>query len=142
MKDNVRVNRSLTIPGDEIDLSFSTSGGPGGQHANKASTRAELTWNVATSRAVGPRQRERIRSALRSRIDSSGALRITADTYRSQSRNRDAAVERLRREVAVALRPVKKRRPTRPTAASKERRLEQKRHRSRVKKLRRETHDV
>ena len=137
MKEDVRINRSVTIPGDEVELTFSPSGGPGGQHANKASTRAELAWNVATSRALGPRQRERIRGALRTRIDSSGTLRLTSDTYRSQLRNREDVIERLQREVAAALKPIKKRRPTAPTRASKERRLEQKKRRSETKRLRR-----
>ncbi|MGH2729253.1 MAG: alternative ribosome rescue aminoacyl-tRNA hydrolase ArfB [Actinomycetota bacterium] len=132
--DDVRVNRSLVIPEDEIEMRFSTSGGPGGQHANKAATRVELTWNVAASRALGPRQRARIEDRLRTRIDSSGALRLTSNKYRSQWRNREDVLERLGDLVADALRPVKKRVGTKPTQASKERRLLDKRRRSAIKR--------
>ena len=135
--DDLRINRSLVIPGDELRLSFSTSGGPGGQHANKAATRVEVAWNVASSRALGPRQRSRILAALRSRIDSTGTLRVTSDRYRSQLRNREDALDRLARLVAEALRPRKVRRATAPTPVSRERRLTAKKQRSQIKKGRR-----
>jgi ribosome-associated protein len=132
----VRVNRSLLIPEDEIHLEFTTSGGPGGQHANKSSTRAVLVWNVDASRALGPRQRARIKGKLRHRIDSSGNLRLSSDAYRSQLRNREAVRERLRALVEAALRPEKKRIGTAPTRSSQESRLKSKRLRSGVKKAR------
>ncbi|HVM34635.1 MAG TPA: alternative ribosome rescue aminoacyl-tRNA hydrolase ArfB [Actinomycetota bacterium] len=134
---SVRVNRSLTIPDDEVTLTFVPSGGPGGQHANKAATRAELTWNVRTSRVLGPQQRARLANQLAGRLDSTGTLRLTSDRYRSQLRNRIDAEERLARLVADALRPKKQRIGTKPTRASTERRLEQKRRRSATKKARR-----
>jgi ribosome-associated protein len=124
------------IPDDEIRLEFTTSGGPGGQHANKSSTRAVLVWNVDGSRALGPRQRARIRGRLRHRIDSSGNLRLSSDAYRSQLRNREAVRERLRTMVEHALRPEKKRIGTAPTRSSKENRLKSKRVRSEVKRAR------
>lgn len=133
----VRVNRSLVIPEDEIRLEFTTSGGPGGQHANKSSTRAVLVWNVDSSRALGPRQRSRIRGKLRHRIDSAGNLRLSSDAYRSQLRNREAVRERLASLVEAALRPEKKRIGTAPTRSSKESRLKSKRLRSEVKRARR-----
>jgi ribosome-associated protein len=139
--DDVRVNRSVVIPDDEIEMRFSTSGGPGGQHANKAATRVELAWNVAASRALGPRQRARIQDRLRTRIDSSGTLRLTSDKYRSQWRNREDVIARLTDLVADALRPEKKRVGTTPTKASKERRLQDKRRRSTTKRLRRASDD-
>jgi ribosome-associated protein len=132
----VRVNRSVLIPEDEIRLEFTTSGGPGGQHANKSSTRAVLVWNVEQSRALGPRQRIRIKGKLRHRIDSSGNLRLSSDAYRSQLRNREAVRERLRSLVEDALRPEKKRIGTAPTRSSKEKRLQSKRARSEVKRAR------
>jgi ribosome-associated protein len=132
----VRVNRSLVIPEDELRLEFTTSGGPGGQHANKSSTRAVLVWNVDSSRALGPRQRARIKGKLRHRIDSAGNLRLTSDAYRSQLRNREAVHERLRSLVEDALRPEKKRIGTAPTRSSKEKRLQSKRARSEVKRAR------
>ena len=133
----VRVNRSLVIPEDEIRLEFTTSGGPGGQHANKSSTRAVLVWNVESSRALGPRQRARIKGKLRHRIDSAGNLRLSSDASRSQLRNREAVRERLGSLVEAALRPEKKRIGTAPTRSSKETRLKSKRLRSEVKRARR-----
>lgn len=136
MTEDLLVNRSLTIPGNELELRFTTSGGPGGQHANRSSTRVELMWNVEESAALNDRQRSRIRRHLRSRIDSSGTLRLASDTHRSQYRNRSAALDRLARLIAEALVPAKPRVATRATKASKERRLEAKKQRSRVKRLR------
>ena len=136
MSRDVRINRSLTIPGDEIQLRFSTSGGPGGQRANKAATRADLAWNVATSRALGPRQRQRLRQKLRSRIDSSGTLRLSSATERSQQRNREAVMRRLERLVRDALKRETPRLATAPTRASQEKRLQDKKRRSELKKQR------
>ncbi len=132
----VRVNRSVLIPEDEIRLEFTTSGGPGGQHANKSSTRAVLIWNVESSRALGPRQRARVRGKLRHRIDSAGNLRLSSDAHRSQLRNREAVRERLRVLVEDALRPEKKRIGTAPTRSSKEKRLQSKKLRAEVKRAR------
>ncbi len=141
MTRDVRVSRSLTIPGDEIQFRFSTSGGPGGQHANKAATRVELIWNVASSRALGPRQRQRLTSKLRNRIDSAGNLRLSSDARRSQMRNREEALHRLEILVRDALKRDTSRVSTAPTRASKERRLQDKRRRSQIKRLRRNAPD-
>src|SRR5688500_14756618 len=111
----MRVNRSVTIPDDEIGMTFSTSGGPGGQHANKTATRVEITWNPAASTALGPRQKERVIAALRKRLDSNGTIRVTSDRYRSQMRNREDARERLAGLVRAALVPPKARVGTKPT---------------------------
>ncbi|MFN2490761.1 MAG: alternative ribosome rescue aminoacyl-tRNA hydrolase ArfB [Actinomycetota bacterium] len=134
---DVRVNRTLTIPDDEIHVRFSPSGGPGGQHANKAATRVDLTWNVASSRALGPRQRLRVMHHLRRRLDASGTLRLTSATHRSQLRNREEVERRLATLVADALRPVKRRTATEPTHASRERRMHAKKRRADVKRMRR-----
>ena len=141
MSDDLPVNRSLTIPADELQLSFTTSGGPGGQHANRSSTRVVVAWNVATSQALGPRQRARIRQRLKNRIDSAGTLRVASDAHRSQLRNREEARERLAALVAEALRPERKRIRTEPTLAARERRLREKRRRSETKRLRRPSLD-
>lgn len=133
----VRVNRRIQIPIDEIRLSFSTSGGPGGQHANRSSTRVDLSWNVERSRALGPRQRQRLLTRLASRIDGQGNLRLSAGERRSQLRNREAVLERLAELVDGALRIPKVRRKTAPTAAARERRLRAKKQRSETKRLRR-----
>ena len=133
----VRINKHLVIPADEISLRYSTSGGPGGQHANKVATRADLAWNVADSRALGPRQRARIQHALRSRIDSSGVLRLSSDRRRSQLRNREDVLARLQTLVQDALKPAKSRVATAPSTAARERRLREKRRRSETKLRRR-----
>lgn len=133
----LRVNRSVVIPEDELRLEFTTSGGPGGQHANRSSTKAVLVWNVEGSRALGPRQRARVRGRLRHRIDSAGNLRLSSDAHRSQLRNREAARERLRALLETALQPEKKRIGTAPTRAAKEGRLRAKRARTEVKRSRR-----
>lgn len=133
----VRVNRSVVIPEDEIRLEFTTSGGPGGQHANKSATRAVLVWNVDSSRALGPRQRARIKGRLRHRIDTAGNLRLSSAAHRSQLRNREAVRERLRVLVEEALQPEKKRVGTAPTRSSKESRLRAKKVRADVKRARR-----
>jgi ribosome-associated protein len=127
----VRVTPSLGIPVSELQFRFSPSGGPGGQHANKVSTRVELRFDVAASRALGPRQRARL-------LDRLGPeIRVVADDERSQIRNRAVAVDRFRARVADALRVEKPRRPTRPSRGAKERRLADKRRLSERKRDRR-----
>lgn len=136
MTRDVHVNRHLTIPRDEIKLSFSTSGGPGGQHANKVATRVDLSWNVDSSRVLGPRQRQRLRAKLRNRIDSSGNLRLSSDAQRSQMRNREAVLTRLETTVRQALKREARRVATKPTKASQEKRLQAKKRRSEIKRSR------
>ena len=136
MADNVRVNRNLTIPGDEINFRFTTSSGPGGQHVNKSSTRVELTWDVAGSPVLGPRQRARIMENLKNRIDSAGLLHLASGRHRSQMRNREEVLDQLARLVAEALIPPKKQKATKPTRSSKEQRLKAKKLRSQVKQMR------
>ena len=137
MSEPLRVNRNLSIPPDEITLRFSPSGGPGGQHANRSSTRVDLSWNVDASRVLGPRQRARIKGHLRNRLDGSGTLRLSSDKHRSQTRNREEVLARLARLVSEALQPRRARVATTPSQAAKERRLRSKRRRSEIKKLRR-----
>lgn len=132
----IRINRSLIVPDQEVEYRFTTSGGPGGQHANKASTRAELSWNVEESAVLGPRQRQRILGALRNRIDKEGNLRLTSDRHRSQMQNRNEVTERFRKLVHGALIPPKPRIRTGPSRAAKERRLQEKKRRSATKQAR------
>lgn len=134
---DVKINRNVTIPSDELTFSFLPSGGPGGQHANRSSTKAVLEWNVATSRALGPRQKQRVQASLRNRIDSSGTLRLSSDKHRSQLRNREDVAARLADLVATALRPIKHRTATKPTASSRDRRIKEKKKRGDVKRARR-----
>jgi ribosome-associated protein len=132
----LRVNRTVTIPDDELEFTFLPSGGPGGQHANRSSTKVVVEWNVDGSRALGPRQKQRVRTALRSRIDSAGVLRLSSDKYRSQLRNREDVTRRLAGLVGQALVPVKSRTATTPTKASRNRRIRAKRVRAEIKKRR------
>ena len=129
--DRVRITSSLSIPLSELHFRFSPSGGPGGQHANKVATRAELRFDVAGSPTLGPRQRARLLEKLGPEI------RVVADDERSQGRNRQLAVSKFRDRMAEALRVETPRRPTRPSKGAKERRLTAKRHRSEKKRLRR-----
>jgi ribosome-associated protein len=128
---SIRISSSLRIPMSELQFRFSRSSGPGGQHANKVSTRVELRFDVARSPSLGPRQRSRL-------IDRLGPeVRIVADDERSQVRNRQRAVQRFRDRMADALRVETPRRPTRPSRAARERRLTDKRLRSERKRNRR-----
>lgn len=137
MTGDVRVSRRVTIPTSELAFRFTPSGGPGGQHANRSATRAELLWNVEASSALGPRQKARVRRALGRRIDAEGNLRLVSDARRSQARNRKDVVERLARVVAGALEVPKRRLPTKPSATARDRRMRAKRRRGEVKRLRR-----
>ena len=129
--DRVRISPSLSIPMSELRFRFTASGGPGGQHANKVATRAELRFDVTGSPSLGPRQRARLLEKLGPEV------RVVADDERSQGRNRQLAVTRFRERMAAALRVETPRRPTRPTKGAKERRLTAKRHRSEKKRSRR-----
>jgi ribosome-associated protein len=131
------VNEALSIPRSELDMRVSRSSGAGGQHVNKTSSRVEIFWNVLGSRALTDEQRARLREKLASRLTTEGSIRVVASDMRSQSRNRDLAEERLADLVRHALLIPKKRRPTRPTRASKEARLEGKKRLSHKKRERR-----
>lgn len=141
MTDDLHVDPSLTIPGDELIIRASRSGGPGGQHVNTTSSRIELRWDVRASRATDASQRSRLLERLSSRLTADGVLVLHASEHRSQHRNRDAAVERLRRLVAEALVEPEERRATRPSRAARRRRLDAKRVRGRTKELRRRPED-
>ena len=125
----------MAEPDAELRWRFSRSGGPGGQHANTADTRAEVRFDVAGSPSLGPRQRARLLERLGPEV------RAVADDERSQARNRALALERLGGRLATALRVEAPRRPTRPTKASRVRRLESKRRQSERKRLRRPPED-
>jgi ribosome-associated protein len=116
----LEVNESLSIPRSELDVRVSRSSGAGGQHVNKTSSRVEIFWNIAGSRALTDDQRSRLFEKLASRLTTEGSIRIVASDMRSQTRNRELAEERLVETVRRALIVPKKRRATRPTRASKE----------------------
>jgi len=125
---------SRRIPLQEIEIRTSHSSGPGGQNVNKLETRVEARWNVDESGALTPAERERVKATLRTRITAGGFLRVTSQRHRSQTRNREAAIERLEALVAEAVKPRKRRRATAPTPGSEEARLSKKKRRSRIKR--------
>jgi ribosome-associated protein len=127
----LRVHKALTIPMSEITWRATTSGGPGGQHANRTLSRVEVQFDVTGSTSLGPRQRARL-------LERYGpVVRAAAAESRSQARNRQLALERLAERIAAGLRVDPTRRPTKPTKGSQVRRVEAKRHRSEVKRRRR-----
>lgn len=135
------VGTGLTIPESELSWRFSRSSGPGGQGVNTADSRAELVWDVAGSAVLTPLQRERLLERLSGRLVD-GTLTIAASEHRAQLRNREAARARLADIVAEALLPpAAPRRPTKPSRGSKQRRLEAKKRRTDVKRLRRPPQD-
>ena len=128
MADTLRVTRTCHIPLDEFQWRFSGSGGPGGQHANTANTRAEVRFDVAASPSLGPRQRARL-------LERVGpVVRVVASDERSQARNRDLALQRLASRLAEGLRVERPRVATKPSPAKRRARLEDKRRRSEVKR--------
>lgn len=130
MSEVLHVTRGCAIPLDEIEWRFDTSGGPGGQHANRARTRVEVSFDVVASPSLSEEHRARLLSQL------GGVVRATAGDGRSQTRNRELALERLRSVMAVALHETRPRRATRPSRTAKERRLAGKRRRAEVKRTR------
>ncbi len=133
----IEVAPGVRIPVQEVELRGITGSGPGGQHVNRSATRVALRWNVATTRALRDEQRTRVMQKLGTRLDSDGTLRIVAGEYRSQLQNRRAALERLVAIVARALVVQAPRKATKPTRGSVQRRLEEKKQRSEVKRGRR-----
>ncbi len=123
----LNINDRLSIPDTELIWRFGPSGGPGGQHANTANTRAEVVFEIATSAVLSGPQRSALEREFGPRI------RVAADDTRSQARNREIALDRLAERAARALRPQPKRTPTKPGRGAKERRLRAKRERSQRK---------
>lgn len=124
---SVVVNEHLSIPDWEYWFTASRSGGPGGQHVNTTSSKVTLHWAPASSSVLNDTQKKRIQHRLANRINREGTLQIDSEEHRSQLRNREAALERLAKLIQDALRVQKRRKPTRPTRGSVERRLKAKR---------------
>ena len=134
-RESIRVTRSVTLPLAEIQLRFSRSSGPGGQHAQKSETRVEAVFDVEESRALTDVQKRRV-------VAKAGpVIRAVAQDERSQLRNRELAVERLVAALREALRVERRRVATKPTAQSRQRRLDAKKRRATTKRLRREPRD-
>jgi ribosome-associated protein len=130
-RESIRVTRSVLLPLDEIELRFSRSSGPGGQHAQKSETRVEATFDVEASKTLTETQKRRVTAK------AGPILRAVAQDERSQWRNRELAVERVVEQLRAALKVERKRVPTKPSAAARQRRLEEKKRRAERKRLRR-----
>ena len=127
----MRVARGVAVPLSEVELRASRSSGPGGQHANVTASRIEAVFDVGASRALGEEQKRRIAARC------GPVVRAVAQDTRSQTRNRELALERLRSRLAAALAVQRTRRPTKPTRAARRRRVESKKRRGATKRLRR-----
>lgn len=133
----LQITDKVSIPLSELSFRFSRSSGPGGQHASRTETRVELVFDLERSHSLSKEQRERVLRALKSHLGRDGVMHLVSESTRSQFRNRQEVVGRLRTLLRQALRVPKKRHPSRPTKAAREKRLKEKRRRREVKKLRR-----
>jgi ribosome-associated protein len=131
MDEGIRVAEDTVIPLEEIQFRASRSSGPGGQHANVTASRIEAVFEVEASDSLSEEQRDLLRRRFGDRVTS------VAQDARSQARNRELALERLRDKLEAGLRRPKPRRPTRPSRAARERRLQEKRRTSQRKRERR-----
>lgn len=130
--DSIRVTRSVVLPVSEVELQVSRSSGPGGQHAQKSETRVVAVFDVEASSTLTEAQKRRV-------VARAGpVLRAVAQDERSRTRNRELALERLAEQLRQALRVERRRVPTKPPAAARERRLQEKKRRGETKRLRRE----
>jgi len=134
--DDLEVNPRLRIPGWELVFTASRSAGPGGQHANKTSSRVTLHWSVKDTSALSDYQKNRVLKRLGARLTQDGVLQIHVEDTRSQHRNKEVARERLKDLLLDSLKVQKKRKPTKPSKASKRRRMDTKKARGSLKKLR------
>jgi ribosome-associated protein len=129
-RDSIRVTRALAIPFSEVQLRFSRSSGPGGQHAQKTETRVEAVFDVEASATLSAAQKKRV-------VEKLGpVVRAVSQDERSQSRNRELALERLGEAIAAGLKVRRRRRPSKPPPEARERRLAEKRRRAETKRLR------
>jgi ribosome-associated protein len=129
-RESIQVHNRLAIPVEEIDFRYSRSSGPGGQHAQKTETRVEAVFDVDASQTLSDSQKQRLRRK------AGPVIRAVAQDERSRMQNRELALERLAAAIRAGLHVERKRRPTKPTAAARERRLEGKKRRGRTKRLR------
>ncbi len=140
--DPIELSHGISIPLSEIDIRFVRSSGPGGQHVNKTSTQAEISFDLMSSPSIPESERLWLRSKLASKLDTEGRLQVTSQAYRSQLRNREDAIEKLVLMLNQALQRPKKRKLTRPTHGAKESRLRSKKLHSERKALRTKRPDL
>lgn len=133
----LHVDQETTLPAEELDLSFARSSGPGGQNVNKVNSKAVLRWNVKDSQAIYESVKARFLRKYANRINQTGEIVLSADTHREQLRNVSACYDKLRQLILAAKTPPERRRKTKPSRASIERRLAEKKKRSDRKKDRR-----
>lgn len=136
MKNDLPIKNGIIIPGHELEISTSRSGGPGGQNVNKTDTRITIRWNVKKTTALNEEQKERILQNLQSNLTKDGDLIIHSNVTRSQLQNKEIALEHLTKKICKAMHVPKKRMATRIPKKSKESRLQAKKHRSEIKKMR------
>ncbi len=135
-ENTIHINNNLSIPLAELQFRFTTSSGPGGQHVNKAETKAILLFDVTNSPSLDDGTRARLLQRLANRLDKEGVLQIHAQESRSQHRNREIALTRFQKLLSDALQPEKKRHKTKPSRATIKKRLDAKRKLSRRKQER------
>lgn len=135
----LKVNSVLTIPSHELQVSFARSGGPGGQNVNKVESKVVLRFDVRASESLGPARKQTLLDKLSARLTTKGELLIHASSHRERHRNLEDARERMATLLAEALVQQRKRRKTKPTRGSQERRLRTKQKRSQIKRNRRAT---
>jgi ribosome-associated protein len=130
----VAINYNLTIPDEELSFEYARSSGPGGQNVNKVNTKVTLRYDVAASPSLSDEQRDRIAQKLHTRITKEGVLRVTSQRHRTQRANQEAVVERFVELIRAALTRRRRRRKTKIPREAHERRLEEKKRRSRLKR--------
>jgi ribosome-associated protein len=133
---SLRINSRLSIPMDEIEIAFTRSSGPGGQHVNKTSTQAELSFDLEHSSSIPEQDRAWLLTKLATRLDSSGKLHVNSQSYRSQLRNKEAALEKLASLISGAMERPKSRKKTKPSRTAKETRLHSKKLAGEKKRMR------
>jgi ribosome-associated protein len=137
MEEKLRISSSLVIPAAELRFRFSRSGGAGGQHVNKVSTRVELLFDIKHSPSLTGQQKERLLSKLKSKVDAEGCLTISSQESRSQWQNREKSVQKFITLISRSLQETRPRLATKATKGSRERRLRRKSLESKKKERRR-----